>query len=190
MNIRIVRPDSFVRLESSHIGDQRKKRKKNKMKNALFLALVFGLTFAVADRAYAQTPGKARVVNGSCTPKVGDDLEVSIHTPQNTDGSIGQIKGVKYILLTIIQGGKREGTSIKGGTRTTCMQDADQKGLADMLEAAGYKGKGGAKLGLCKITAVSGPFQLQKGDEVGGKGSTAEVFRKGKSVGTFTFKVG
>ncbi|MCA9032998.1 MAG: hypothetical protein KDA66_19420, partial [Planctomycetaceae bacterium] len=108
--------------------------------------------------------GDGIVANGSCTPKVGDDVEVSIHTPRNDDPSIGQRSGVKYYLVTIIQGGERAGTSIKGGRRTTIMLEGDQKELDRVVAKLG--GKGGKKNGMAKITKVEGTFQMSKGDKV------------------------
>ncbi len=161
------------------------------MKKSFFILAVF-LFGTVMTYAQIKSTG---VVVGGCTPKIGDDVELSIHTPQNTDPSIGQVKGVKYQLLTIVQGGKREGTSIKGGARTTMMIPADQKELAATLAALAPGGnKGGAKLGMCRISKISGPFKMGRGDKVtitAVSGSCdAAITNNGKVIGSFTITLG
>lgn len=158
----------------------------------LILAAVLGLTTALAERASAGTG--TGVVVGGCTPQVGDDVEMSIHTPQNNDPSIGQKSGVKYTLFTVVQGGTRAGTSIKGGRRTALMMASDQKEMVAMLAALAPGSKDGAKLGMCKITKVSGSFKIGKGDTVtatSGEGSAVfTISSKGKEVGSFTITKG
>jgi hypothetical protein len=150
----------------------------NKMKTTI--AVMF------AGNASAQTLDGI-VANGSCTPKVGDDVEVAVHTPRNNDPSIGQRSGVKYLLVTVIQGGQRAGTSIKGGRRTTLMYESDQKTLDALVKSLG--GKGGAKIGMAKITKVDGSLQFGKRDKVKvtvGTGGNDTVTIVGK--GSFVFK--
>ncbi|MCA9032575.1 MAG: hypothetical protein KDA66_17290 [Planctomycetaceae bacterium] len=151
-----------------------------------FAVFAFTAMLAWGAAAHAET-ANGIVANGSCTPKRGDDVELSIHTPRNDEPSIGQKSGTRYLLLTVIQGGEREGTSIKGGKRTTLMFTRDQAELNEILKMKGARD--GVKMGLGEIRFVSDALQFGRGDTLTISENKITISRKGKPVGTFEIEM-